>query len=112
MTNSGSQSHSSFGIGSANGTIKLRSTTNGKTFYKDVYIGVPPVTIWGPSQVTAPRGQGIQDATFQMDNPIPGATYEWSIIGTNNVQFPSGNSGSSVIIWVKSLRERHTINAK
>lgn len=87
--------------GTANGVVKLRSTSNGKTFDKEIIIGMPNPNIVGPSNITAPTAGKTQDYSFNI-TPIAGATYQWSFEGSSNVSFPSSTTDSSVIIWVKS----------
>lgn len=88
-------------IGGANGKVILRSTYNGKTFDKEIAIGIPNPSIVGPSEITAPPNGSIQDYSFSV-NPTPGATYQWSFEGSNNVSFQSSTTGYSTTILVKS----------
>jgi len=89
-------------IGTASGIVKLRSTSNGKTFEKDIVLGIPRPIIVGPSVITAPITGKVQDYSFDISNRIPGATYEWSFVGSSNVEFQSGSTGPYVVILVKS----------
>ncbi|WP_286752471.1 MULTISPECIES: hypothetical protein [Sphingobacterium] len=88
--------------GTASGFVKLKSTSNGKTVEKEIIVGTPTLVIYGDGDITAPKGVGIQDATFGVDKDIPGATYEWHIIGSSRITFPNGNTGKTVIVHVKS----------
>ncbi|MFC3355492.1 hypothetical protein [Sphingobacterium zeae] len=101
-------------IGSANGIVKLRSTSNGKTFDKDIIVGVPAsvVAIAGPTEITAPLGLAVKDETFSIVQGVAGATYEWSIIGSNNIIFANGNTGNSIVVHVKKHAGTTPYNCK
>lgn len=51
-------------IGTASGFVKLRSSLNGNKIEKEVVVGTPKLIIYGSGNISAPRGAGIQDATF------------------------------------------------
>lgn len=89
-------------IGTASGFVKLRSSLNGNKIEKEVAVGTPKLVIYGSGDISAPRGAGIQDATFWVDKEVPGATYEWEIFGSGRITFPNGNTGKNVIVHVKS----------
>ncbi|TJZ60513.1 hypothetical protein FAZ15_10970 [Sphingobacterium olei] len=88
----------------ASGIVRIKSMVSNNVYTKDVIVGTPLSAISGPSNIYALRGAGIQDAIFSVSLPIPGVTYTWSVVGGSpgRVIFPSGTTGTSVIIHVKN----------
>ncbi|KKO92480.1 hypothetical protein AAW12_05105 [Sphingobacterium sp. Ag1] len=68
-------------IGTANGSVKLRSTSNGKTFDKDIVIGTPAPTISGTSQINT-----VGEYGYIVSRNLPGSTIEYNLMLGGDVE--------------------------
>ncbi|WP_336835252.1 hypothetical protein [Sphingobacterium siyangense] len=68
-------------IGTANGPVKLRSTSSGKTFEKDIVIGSPTPTISGTSQINA-----VGEYNYIVSRNAPGSTIEYNLMLGGDVE--------------------------
>lgn len=68
-------------IGTSNGSVKLRSTSNGKTFDKDIVIGTPTPTISGTSQINT-----VGEYGYIVSRNHPGSTIEYNLMLGGDVE--------------------------
>ncbi|MBB1643040.1 hypothetical protein [Sphingobacterium sp. UME9] len=68
-------------IGTANGPVKLRSTSSGKTFEKDIVIGSPTPTISGTSQINT-----VGEYNYIVSRNAPGSTIEYNLMLGGDVE--------------------------
>lgn len=96
--------------GTANGVVKLRSTSNGKTFDKDIVLGIPVPTISGTSQINT-----VGEYNYIVSRNAPGSTIEYNLmlggdvelIPVSDTEFKikvinPNTSGSNMIVKVRA----------
>jgi hypothetical protein len=96
--------------GTANGIVKLRSTSNGKIFEKDIVLGIPAPTISGTSQINT-----VGEYNYIVSRNTPGSTIEYNLmlggdvelIPVSDTEFKikvvnPNTSGSNMIVKVRA----------